>query len=204
MLTDTNLWRRVNYAILAPLYDRLSGMFTRARRRSIELADLHAPQRLLIVGAGTGLDLPLLPAGLSVTATDISQPMLRRLEARAAAENLDVQALVADAMDLPFADAAFDAVMLHLLVSVAPDAGRCMAEAYRVLKPGGKALILDKFLPQGRFKAAMARIFNPLASFFGTTLTCRREAVTASADWRVLVEEPAPGRGPWRILLLEK
>jgi ubiquinone/menaquinone biosynthesis C-methylase UbiE len=204
MWTDTNFWRRINYAVLAPLYDRLSGMFREARKRSIQLGDLQSGQRVLIIGAGTGLDLPHLPAGLSITAVDISGAMLKRLEARAEAEAVRVETRVADAMDLPFDDASFDVVVLHLLVSVAPDAGRCMGEAWRVLAVGGKALVLDKFLPAGRVKRLVARVLNPLASFFGTTLTCRREDVTAGADWRVAADEPAPGPGPWRILILRK
>jgi ubiquinone/menaquinone biosynthesis C-methylase UbiE len=202
MFFDTNFWRRINYAVLAPIYDRLAGGFAGARRRSIELAGIQSGQRVLLVGAGTGLDLPLLPGHARYTAVDLSAPMLSRLRRRSDELELDVDAQVADAMDLPFEDDSFDVVLLHLIASVVPDARRCLAEAWRVLAPDGRVVVLDKFLPRGGAKAMLVRLMHPLASFFGSGLKLRRQDVLLEGRFQLEREEPGVLGGLWQILVL--
>ncbi len=204
MLFDTNFWRRVNYAVLAPIYDRIAGGFDGARRRSIDLARIQPGRRVLLLGAGTGLDLPLLPAGASYTAVDLSGPMLARLEQRARALELPIEIHKADAMDLPFDSESFDVVLLHLIASVVPDARACMAEAARVLTPQGRAMVLDKFLPESRGKAMMVRLVHPLASFLGTGLKLTRQDVLLDGRFHLEHEEAGALGGLWKIFSLRR
>lgn len=148
-------WNRVRYSAYAPLYDAVIsglGFVERGRRRSIELAQLRAGERVLIVAAGTGLDLPLLPPEAEVAAIDISAAMLERLAARSAS----VRAAVMDAARLGFADASFDCVLLHLAIAVVPEPERTMREVARVLRPGGRVSVFDKFLADDA-RASLAR-----------------------------------------------
>ena len=78
-----------------------------------------------IVGAGTGLDLPLLCPGLQLTAVDLTPAMIRRLTKRAARLELPIDARVMDAHELEFADGSFDVVILHLILAVVPDPVKC-------------------------------------------------------------------------------
>lgn len=68
-------WNRLRYTLWSPFYDRVA-RFGRQRRRPIELLDRRAGERLLVVGAGTGADLPFVPEGVEVLATDLTPAML--------------------------------------------------------------------------------------------------------------------------------
>ena len=104
---------------------------------------------MLLSGVGTGLDLPLLPKLHHYTALDFNTGMLARAKPRSAGLNVDW--VLGDSMELPFANAQFDHVVLHLIVAVVPQPAQCLSEAARVLKPGGTIIIFDKFLrPQQR------------------------------------------------------
>ena len=66
MELNTNRWNRVRYTLWAPLYDIAGRRFDGRRKASLNLLDLKAGERLLIVGAGTGADLPHVPPGVSI------------------------------------------------------------------------------------------------------------------------------------------
>ncbi|MFQ5420886.1 MAG: class I SAM-dependent methyltransferase, partial [Anaerolineae bacterium] len=67
------------YRLYAPVYDALfRPVFQTARKRAIDKLRLQPGERLLLSGAGTGLDLPLIPPGVQVTAVDLSHPMLQK------------------------------------------------------------------------------------------------------------------------------
>jgi ubiquinone/menaquinone biosynthesis C-methylase UbiE len=76
------MWNRVRYTAWAPAYDAIAGAagFDTARRLSIDRLRLAPGDRVLIVGAGTGLDLDFLPSNVHVTAIDVTPAMLKHLE----------------------------------------------------------------------------------------------------------------------------
>jgi ubiquinone/menaquinone biosynthesis C-methylase UbiE len=147
MKVNTNAWNRVRYGLYAPVYDVVGRRLAAGRRRSIALADLRRGERVLIPGCGTGLDFELLPPGLRVVAGDISPAMVRRARERARTLGLDADVRLLDAHSLDFPDQSFDAVLLHLVLAVVPDPHAAIREAGRVLRPGGRAGVFDKFLP---------------------------------------------------------
>jgi SAM-dependent methyltransferase len=95
--------------------------------------------RVLEVAAGTGVVTralaSVLPEGVSIVATDLNQPMLDH--ASALGTKRPVEWRQADAMQLPFADATFDAVACQFGVMFFPEKSKAFSEARRVLKPGG-------------------------------------------------------------------
>lgn len=96
--------------------------------------------RSLEIGSGTGyFSLHLLMSGVvgRATCTDISPGMVAALEQNAERLELDVEALVADAEQLPFEDDSFDLVVGHAVLHHLPDLTQAFAEIFRVLKPGG-------------------------------------------------------------------
>ena len=101
-----------------------------------------ASERVLEVAAGTGVLTRALaralPASAQIVATDLNPPMLERAQAIGTARQVQWQP--ADALDLPFPDAAFDAVVGQFGVMFYPDKPRAHAQARRVLKPGGHYL----------------------------------------------------------------
>ena len=98
------MWNRLRYTVWAPAYDRIVGAagLNAARRLSIDRLRLAAGDRVLIVGAGTGLDFDFLPPNVDITAIDITPAMLKRLEARAAGRGRSVTTHVMDARQLAF------------------------------------------------------------------------------------------------------
>jgi SAM-dependent methyltransferase len=102
----------------------------------------RAPARVLEIAAGTGVltrELArTLPAASAIVATDLNQPMLDEAAARGTARPVAWHA--ADAMQLPFEDASFDAVACQFGVMFFPDKPKAFSEMRRVLRPGGVLL----------------------------------------------------------------
>lgn len=194
---------RFSYRLIAPLYDTVIELPMReARRRSLGALPMDRPGRVLVSGAGTGLDLPLLPERHRYVALDFSPAMLRRAVPRG--EGLEVDFVVGDSMSLPFADESFDHVVLHLIVAVVPQPERCLAEAARVLKPGGKVIVFDKFL-HPRQRAPLRRLFNGITRRFATRMdVVFEEVLNAAPSLEIVSDEPAMAGGWFRSIVLRK
>jgi len=198
------VWNRLRYTVWAPAYDAIAGAagFDEARRRSIERLRLRAGDRVLIVGAGTGLDLPYLPSTVDLVAIDVTPAMLKRLERRAARAGRRVTARVLDARHLDFPDASFDALVMHLVLAVMPEPERGLAEAVRVLKPGGRIAVFDKFLRDDEQPSLKRRVLNAVARPLFSDLNRRLGALIAGTSLRVEQDEPAAFGGTYRIVTL--
>jgi len=196
-------WNRVRYTLLAPAYDLVAG-FGAQRRRSIGVLAPRAGERVLVDGCGTGLDLRHLPPGVEVTATDLTPAMVERTRRRAASLGRTVDARVMDAQALELADGSFDAVVLHLILAVVPDPAAAIREAERVLRPGGRAVVFDKWVAEGRRPSLLRRAANLVASAAATDLTRRLGDVLAGTSFVVEHREPAGPGGFFSIALLRK
>jgi ubiquinone/menaquinone biosynthesis C-methylase UbiE len=98
---------------------------------------------VLEVAVGTGLNLTHYPADIALTGVDLSPEMLALARDRAADLGLDVILMEGDAEQLPFPDATFDTVVCTLGLCCIPDDRQAIAEMARVLRPGGRLLLLD-------------------------------------------------------------
>jgi len=194
---------RRSYSLIAPLYDAVIEYPMRdTRRRSLRALQGDVSKRVLISGVGTGLDLPLLPALHRYTALDFNPAMLGR--ARPRGENLNVEFVLGDCMMLPFADARFDHVVLHLIVAVVPEPQRCLSEAARVLKPGGTIILIDKFLQPDQ-RAPVRRLLNFITRRFATRMDVVFEEVLQTApELEVVSDIPMLGKGWFRGIVLRK
>jgi len=198
-----NLLLRRSYNLIAPLYDFvIERPLLKARTRSLRGLPAEMPGRVLLSGVGTGLDLPLLPALHRYTALDFSAAMLSRARSRGA--NLPIDWVLGDSMALPFADAQFDHVVLHLILAVVPHPEKCLDEAARVLKPGGTILIFDKFLrPQQH--AWLRRALNPLTRRLATRMDVVFEEVLREVpQLQVISDMPLLAGGWFRGIVLRK
>jgi ubiquinone/menaquinone biosynthesis C-methylase UbiE len=127
-----------------------------------------APANLLEIAAGTGIVSrrlrDVLPPGARLTVTDLNPPMLEVARVKFAAGEA-VEFRPADATSLPFGDAEFDAVVCQFGVMFFPDKGKSYAEAYRVLRPGGRYLfsVWDalRHNPYGRIADELMMQFFP-------------------------------------------
>lgn len=184
-MTLADWWNRTRYRLYAPVYDLVASPLERGRERAIDRLDLGPDDRVLILGCGPGVDLAYLPTEAAITAIDITPAMVDRTADRADELGLDVDARVGDAGSLPFEDDSFDAVLLHLVLSVVPDPEAVVAETARVLAPDGRVSIYDKFVPEGTDPSLPRRVVNPLARFLFSDLNRRLEPMVADTGLEV-------------------
>ncbi|WP_434656299.1 class I SAM-dependent methyltransferase [Chromobacterium violaceum] len=199
--TRFNRWR---YDLYAPVYDKVAQGFARHRRRAIGLLNPQPDERVLLVGAGTGLDLDFLVRCRRVAAIDIAPAMLARLRERAGTLGMEVDARVMDGQRLDFPDGSFDAVALHLVLAVIPDPRACLLEVERVLKPGGRVVVFDKFLADGKRPPLWRRAGNALARAVATDINRRLGDIVAVTKLQPFHDEDAGFGGFLRIVLLRK
>lgn len=204
MKINTNLWNKIRYTIYTPVYDSVAKHFHQSRKLSIESLKIQKGERVLIVGAGTGLDLEFLPKDCEVVATDITSSMVERIKLRNEEYQLNLQSIVMDGQQLLFSDASFDKVILHLILAVIPDPVACIKEAERVLKPGGEIAVFDKFVPKGNSVSFRRRMFNPITNLLFSDITRDIYALVEQTQLTVLSDTEANMNGFFRILKLKK
>ena len=196
----SNAWLRFRYSLWAPHYDRVTKLHPQ-RRRSIELLALQPGERVAVIGCGTGADLPYLPDSVRVLATDLTPAMLRQAEAHAR-PNIDFRVMNALALDLP--DGSQDAAVLHMVLEVIPDPARCLSEAARVLRPGGRIAVFDKFLPDGARPGWIRRTGLAILDFFFTSTNRQMGEILARSGAPLAVVHDEPTVGAYRHILLRK
>ena len=134
------------HRVFAALYDRMTGALEQGvlgERRAGLLADLTG--EVLDVGAGTGANLPYFRSASRVVAAEPDPAMRQRMAAKLAAAPAPAPAeLTGDAAEaLQQPDASFDAVVFTQVLCTVSDPDRALAEARRVLRPGGRLIVLE-------------------------------------------------------------
>jgi ubiquinone/menaquinone biosynthesis C-methylase UbiE len=127
---------------------------------------------------------------VEVIATDVTPAMLDRLARRAAALERPVRTAVMDAARLGLPDASVDCVALHLALAVVPDPEATIREAVRVLRPGGRVSIFDKFLPPGRTASPVRRVVSAVADVVASDLNRSLEPLLDGAGLVLTAREP--------------
>ena len=196
---------RYTYTAFAPIYDALVAPFTVGmRQRSLATLGDGPHDEVLLVGIGSGLDMPLLPSGPRYTGLDLTPAMLARARRKALRLGLNIRLDEGDARALPYPAAAFDVVVLHLILAVTPHPERVLVEAARVLRASGRVLVLDKFLRPGQ-RAPIRRLISPLLGLLATRTDVVLEQVLAQAlELEMVSDQPALASGWFRRIVLRK
>lgn len=135
---------RQRYDAMAERYDRSIALSERLFfGGGREWVCSQAAGEVLEIAAGTGRNLPYYPENVRLTAVELSPEMLAIARRRAAELGREADLRLGDAQDLPFEDSSFDTVVCTLGMCTIPDVRAAIAEAARVLRPGGLLLLLE-------------------------------------------------------------
>lgn len=157
---------RSRYNRVARFYDleqALEEPLVFGRLRRALWADAPAAGSILEVGVGTGVNMRHYPQGARMTAIDISDRMLEKARARAERTQVTVDLRLMDAQHQDFADGTFDAVVATCVFCSVPDPVAGLREVLRVLKPGGRALLLEHVRSSNPVMGKMMDLINPIA-----------------------------------------
>lgn len=180
------------YNTYSGVYDFLFGkVFQSGRELGPELLELFPDARLLEVGIGTGLSLPLLPRNIDFTGIDLSQGMLEKARERADALGLrKVKLQKMDATRLEFPDQSFDRVFAAYFISTVPDAVKVVREMKRVCKPGGYLVFLNHFQSENPLIGTVEKLYSPLCYRLGFKTDLNLRALMAEAGVEIEICEP--------------
>ena len=157
------------YRRWAPFYDNTFGRIAaEGRKHAVEIIN-GREGRVLEVGVGTGLSLPMYGKHLEIVGIDLSPEMLEKARNRVATEALDnVTGLhEMDASKLTFADASFETVVAMYVMTVVPEPEKVMRELSRVCKPGGEVLLVNHFSQEDGVRGWVERRMAPFADQLG-------------------------------------
>jgi phosphatidylethanolamine/phosphatidyl-N-methylethanolamine N-methyltransferase len=157
------------YSSYAGVYDQIFGrIFHESRESAVRRLRPKPGERILEVGVGTGLSLPLYPAHCSVVGIDLSAGMLEKAQRRIQQYNLrHVRLYRMDAGAMEFPDDSFDTVMAAYVVTAVPDYRKVMTEMIRVCKPEGRIILLNHFSNGNKLIAAVEKVISPLCKHIG-------------------------------------
>jgi demethylmenaquinone methyltransferase / 2-methoxy-6-polyprenyl-1,4-benzoquinol methylase len=173
------------FASIAPNYDRTNAVLSLGvhaiwRSGAVRLSGAKAGDSVLDCATGTG-DLALafkraVGSAGQVTGTDFCAEMLAPAPAKAQRAGLAIDFQVADAMALPFEKGRFDVASIAFGIRNVDDPVKCLAEMARVVKPGGKVVVLEFGQPRGFFGALFRFYSRAVMPAVGGLLTGNRAA----------------------------
>jgi phosphatidylethanolamine/phosphatidyl-N-methylethanolamine N-methyltransferase len=190
------------YSAYSRVYDRVFGKVFQDSRVVLAAAiDARPGQRVLEVGVGTGLLLPLYAGRCSVTGIDLSEGMLAK--ARARVEELDLPGVSLERMDagaMSFADDSFDTAVAAYVVTAVPDHRAVMNEMVRVVRPGGRILLLNHFVNGFPALAACERVVSPICVHLGFRTDLSVGQVLDGLPLTVMRDERVKPLGMWHLV----
>lgn len=171
------------YGPFAGLYDLLwKRVMKLGWKHSMERIEIPEGARVIEIGVGTGLSLPLYPPHCHVVGVDLSGPMLKRARARVEREGLtNVELIRADAqkLDVLFEPRTFDVVVTAFTLSVVPDPAALLRGMCHVAKDDALIAIINHMRSEKRWKQRIEEFFNPI---------CKRVGWDSVADLRPVVD----------------
>lgn len=195
------------YARWAPVYDPIFGIITnRAIVATMHVVNALPVARVLEVGVGTGIALPLYKREHRITGIDLSPEMLARAKKRAADRHLaNVEELLEmDAGALSFAEASFDAAVAMFVMSVVPEPGRVLDEMLRVVRPGGRIVMVNHFAAESGVRAIVERWLSRYGSSLGWHPEFAIDTVLGRAEMRLVDQRRLAPFGLYTLLVFER
>lgn len=165
---------RAHWNRLASSYDRREALIERWIAPLRTRLWQRARGRVLEVGTGTGQNFTFHPAGAAVVATDLAEQMVGRARERARHLGSPVDVREADVENLPFSADVFDSAVATFVFCSVPDPIRGLQELARVVKPGGKILLLEHVRLDRPMIGGLMDVLDPLFVRMGGSHINRR------------------------------
>lgn len=190
------------YNLYSRYYDITFGKFVEDGREWVpHLFDFSKDMRLLEVGVGTGLSLPVVPNHIEFVGVDLSEKMLERAYQRIEPERADnVTLMRMDANRLELPDDSFDGVLAAYFISTVPEPLKALAEMKRVCKPGGYLVFLNHFLWQQPLLRKVERSLSPLFYRIGFRTDLDVHELMGKAGLEIETLEPIGVFGHWKAV----
>ncbi len=192
------------YDLWAKVYDNTFGALVHKRQiKALEQLRPESGERVLDIGVGTGMTLKHYRDDITVVGMDLSGGMLGKAIHKARELGLDHCHLVqGDAMQPPFPDHSFDHIMISHTVSVVSEPAQLMAWAKRLVKPGGRIVVLNHFLSTNGFIAWWEQVLNPMFVKIGWRSDLSLEEALGDLDLHVLYRFKLATVDLWQIVVL--
>ncbi|MEX0775421.1 MAG: methyltransferase domain-containing protein [Phycisphaeraceae bacterium] len=192
------------YDLWAWFYDYTFGALVANRQvRAVQQLPLRPGDRVLDLGVGTGMLLPHYRRDVKIVGIDLSAGMLAKAENRRVAAKMEhVQLVQGDAMLPPFAEQSFDHIIVTHVISVVSDPDRLLNWASRLLRPGGRIVILNHFQSDIPIVAWFERVLNPIFVKIGWRSDLALEEVLRGANVNVEYTFKMGVIDLWRIVVL--
>lgn len=206
-MSKTGLYlNKFRYTLYTPIYDLMvKPVFRKQRESSIRNLGIKENSKVLIVGAGTGLDFEfLIGKNLEIHAGDITSSMVKKMHSKAKKMQLNAQISEMDGQDLKYENDYFDNVILHLIVAVIPDPIQCIKEVERVAKKGARISVFDKFIQPGAKVSLIRKILNFPTALLFSDITRDIDQIISHTQLNKINDKPAAFGGNFRIIELQK
>lgn len=202
---ETEATRR-RYQRIAPFYDRRELL---AEQRHLSwrerLWSMVLGPRVLEVGVGTGKNIPFYPAGIEITAIDLTPGMLERAKKLAKDSGVEVDLHLGDVQNLEFPDHTFDTVLATYVFCSVPDPVLGLEEVLRVTKPGGQALFIEHVRSENLLLGALMDMVDPLvARMIGPHINRRTVQNVERAGLQISMVENLGHGGIFKLIVAHK
>lgn len=192
------------YDLWSWFYEWTFGALVRNRQvRAVAQLRVRPGDRVLDIGVGTGMLLPLYPRNMTIIGMDLSSGMLAKAAVKRDELGLEHCHLVrADAMLPPFKSATFDQIVITHTITVVSDPAKLVRWAARLLKPQGRIILLNHFQSTQPVLAWIEKILNPIFMWIGWRSDLALEDVMRDTDLEIDYRFKMRLLDLWQIIIL--
>ncbi len=198
---DPERTRRI-YSAYSSFYDIVFGrLFQKYRCGAIDLLEINPGEKILEIGVGTGLSLPLYPSYCKVVGIDFSSRMLEKGNEKIKQYQLaNVTLHQMDATSLDFETDSFDSVLAAYVMTTLPDPKKTMSEIIRVCKEDGKIVLVNHFSNGNRFLSGIEKNISTICKRIGFRTDLTLETLISGTSVVLNKKEKMDPLALWKIV----